>query len=497
MKTFQRNAICKAVLAMLGAMGSVVSADAVNINPNGLGQVLLYPYYTVRTSSTSAATGTQNTYVSVTNSSSAAKAVKVRFMEGKNAREVLYFNLFLSAGDVWTGAVVPTTAADSVGVGGAKLISADKSCTYGTVTLSPGIPFSNAAYVGDLGGDSLDRTNEGSLELIEMGVITHSALLSAISHVGGVAPCTAATLAAADAASLSGYLTTATGGLFGGVSIINPSTGVDYTYDAVALDAWDATVGGQGAASTALTPTLASGSITTSLVLFNGTAKTAAWGGLNASRDAVSAAMMRNNVMNEFVLDAATQSGTDWVVTFPTKRFYVTGATAQSRQPFTNTFSASGSCDVPSLWPSALGRQGIFSREEQYTDRPQSGVSPPNWWATEELCWAANVIVFNALSGANSIFGSKNLINLISFENQGSKTNNLRIAFQNGWMKLGFLESSMVLTPMASSSNGIPDATPQAYYGLPVVGFMAQSFINNLISSFGGNFGHKYSLDIR
>src|SRR4051812_15376515 len=177
MKPLKRKTLYAAVLATLGAVGS---AGAVNVNPNGLGQVLIYPYYTVRTSSTSVATGPQNTYLSVTNSTSAAKAVKVRFLEGKNARDVLNFNLFLSAGDVWTAAVVPTTAADPIGTGSAKLITADKSCTYGTVTLSPGIPFSNVAYVGDLGGDTMDRTNEGSIELIEMGVVTNAALVTAI-----------------------------------------------------------------------------------------------------------------------------------------------------------------------------------------------------------------------------------------------------------------------------------------------------------------------------
>src|SRR5262249_39287787 len=39
--------------------------------------------------------------------------------------------------------------------------------------------------------------------------------------------------------------------------------------------------------------------------------------------DAVSALLMHTQIMNEFVLDAATKSGTDWVITFPTKRFYV------------------------------------------------------------------------------------------------------------------------------------------------------------------------------
>jgi hypothetical protein len=35
--------------------------------------------------------------------------------------------------------------------------------------------------------------------------------------------------------------------------------------------------------------------------------------------------------MNEFVLDAGTKSGTDWVVTFPTKRYYVNVAPATRR----------------------------------------------------------------------------------------------------------------------------------------------------------------------
>ena len=43
-----RKNLTAAVLAGLaGAAGIVGSAQAVNINPDGLGQVLIYPYYTV------------------------------------------------------------------------------------------------------------------------------------------------------------------------------------------------------------------------------------------------------------------------------------------------------------------------------------------------------------------------------------------------------------------------------------------------------------------
>ena len=44
-----------------------------------------------------------NTYISVVNTTSVAKAVKVRILEGKTSAEVLDFNLFLSPNDMWIG----------------------------------------------------------------------------------------------------------------------------------------------------------------------------------------------------------------------------------------------------------------------------------------------------------------------------------------------------------------------------------------------------------
>src|SRR4030067_1419351 len=119
MNVFKRKSVYAAVLAGLGAVGVAGTASAVHINPDGLGQVLIYPYYTVRAGN--------DTYLSVVNTTASTKAVKVRFLEGKNSREVLDFNLYLSPYDVWTGAIVVTT-------NGAKLVTADKSCT------TPAIP---------------------------------------------------------------------------------------------------------------------------------------------------------------------------------------------------------------------------------------------------------------------------------------------------------------------------------------------------------------------
>lgn len=484
---FKRKSVYAAVLAGLGAVGVAGTASAVHVNPDGLGQVLIYPYYTVRTAATTIASGQYNTYISVTNTSPSAKAVKVRFLEGKGSKEVLDFNLFLSGHDVWTGSIEPTTT-------GAHLVSSDKSCTTGVIPAA-GQDFSNAAYSGsnaDGEDATLDRTREGYVELIEMGVVTHAGLLTAITHVNGVAPCTSATLAAADAAGLSAvYLLPPEGGLLGGASLVNPLTGVDYTYDAVAMNNWTAVI--QGTGSTSLAPNLGSGSVATSEVFANGAIRTATWAATlpataTANANAVSAAIMHDNVMNEFVLDAATVSATDWVVTFPTKRLYVgidptpRTHTATASFPFNENFGLGGSCDTVVLTQ--------YDREEQTT--VASGGFSPSVTVTTDLCWEANVISFNG----GAILGSVN-------------SYNTNVSYANGWMNLGLNHgpyisgSDTILTAVAgtSATNFVLDGLPN-YRGLPVVGFMVQDFTNSTLvtgtgatpgAAFGGNFIHKYT----
>src|SRR6476619_1231679 len=115
MNIFKKKSLC-AALAGIGALGAVGAAQAVNLNPDGLGQVLIYPYYTTR----DASGGTFNSLLSVVNSTASVKAVKVRFLEGKNSREVLDFNLFLSPKDAWTTEIIPLG-------GGAGIVTGDKS----------------------------------------------------------------------------------------------------------------------------------------------------------------------------------------------------------------------------------------------------------------------------------------------------------------------------------------------------------------------------------
>ncbi len=167
MNTFNRKSLY-AALAGLGALSGMGAAEAVNLSPEGLGQALIYPYYTVRNGANGFA---YNTLLSVVNTTGSAKAVKVRFLEGKNSKEVLDFNLFLSHNDVWTATVVNQA-------NGAAVQSDDNSCILPAQLpksnspspsgIPPGQPFVNFAYSSDGADSSLDRTREGYVEIIEM-----------------------------------------------------------------------------------------------------------------------------------------------------------------------------------------------------------------------------------------------------------------------------------------------------------------------------------------
>ena len=84
----KKKILSAAVLAALGAS----TAQAVNLSQDGTGEVLLFPYYTVQNG--------EETLVSIVNTTDYTKAVKVRFREAYNSREVLDFNLYLSPHDV-------------------------------------------------------------------------------------------------------------------------------------------------------------------------------------------------------------------------------------------------------------------------------------------------------------------------------------------------------------------------------------------------------------
>ncbi|MEQ1742751.1 MAG: hypothetical protein ABL869_09690 [Candidatus Nitrotoga sp.] len=494
MHKFKRNSATLALAAAIGSVGIAGTASAaVHLSDDGQGQVLIYPYYTTRAG--------QDTYLSVLNTTALPKALKILFSEGKNGRRVLDFHIYLSPYDIWTAAVVNT--AD-----GAKLVTADKSCTAPALPAG-GKDFVNFAYsgfvieginrsFGDGETTSLDRTREGYFEIIEMGTITNTAINAAITHASGVpANCAvvqAATMDMGPASTLivggqSARAFKATGGLSGTASLVNVAGGTDFGYAPVVLEGFSPpAVENIWNPPGSIFPDLSSADLT-SLVLYEGSVVSSSW---NKGSDAISALLMHDNIINEHVLDNTTLSGTDWVITMPTKRYNVpvhnkTLATDASQlfSPFTSKFWLNGACERQVNYPSYWNREGGYVTVIDFPE-PAPGSDTP-------LCWETNVVTFNN----SHMLGSVNEVNV-------------PVNFENGWLKMPFSATGIPVVNGQTDGNGVvyPNASHSltsvngdTYFGLPTVGFMVQDFINQnaapgVLATYGGNFNHKYTARI-
>ncbi|MGD2129423.1 MAG: hypothetical protein PVJ33_07185 [Lysobacterales bacterium] len=370
-----RKNLTAAVLAGLaGAAGIAGTAQAVNLNPDGLGQVLMYPYYTTN--------GGNQTLLSVVNTTDSAKAVKVRFLEGFNSREVLDFNLYMSAWDVWAAAIVDGGMMDEASAGTPYLLVPDDSCTvpylYG-MGVEDGYgfgwqPFLKLAYndngtvndvnydFADGGPTGIERAAEGHFEMIEMGTvvsgsdteddITHGTFDDPVLDDNGDKQydendklITEKVYRPGDCEQLVDNWTRDanydplgdwtldpqmdigrnSGGLFGGAAIVNSENGTMYSYNALAVQGFDKSDGLLHFEPGGINPSLNDGDQDTATIFFGVPQDKAVSFQYPSNRtvEAVSALFMHENIMNEYTIEKVASASTEWVVTFPTKNFYV------------------------------------------------------------------------------------------------------------------------------------------------------------------------------
>ena len=539
-----RKNLTAAVLAGLaGVAGIAGTAQAVNMNPDGLGQVLIYPYYT--------ANDGNQTILSVVNTTNNAKAIKVRFLEGYNSREVLDFNLYMSEYDVWVAAIA--SADVCAGDCATQLVIPDSSCTvpylydsdmgYGTQE------FLALAYTGDFedgGPTGIGRAAEGHFEMIEMGTLTGTAADN-VRHdnseggTGEPADCMALTdmwtdwdgtsdlgvwFEEADAnancepypvdvedldyrgCQAYSYTTQASGGLFGAAAVINSTNGTMFSYDAKALQGFDDTDDGIHFIPGTIYPSLNSGSVSESWVFFGVPQNQAVNLDYDLTVDAVSSVFMHETVMNEYTTDTDLNAATEWIVTFPTKNFYVDEyrmvreeineevcedddddpetpdvCVNVPRAPFTNFF-ADEDCEVVFL--------STWDREENSPSTPEvpGNIRPPvvspslpacdpavdprceEPVAPFQICHEVNILRF----GDEAIFGTPEL-------DGETLVYMVDAPFMNGWASLDLGGTGRM------DENGL--------LGLPVTGFAAYEFENEFLSggdvkaNYGGLFQHK------
>jgi len=144
------------------------AAQAVRRSPDGAGEVLIVPYFTVQND--------QATVLEIANPLAHAKAVKLRVHEGRNGRVISQFNLYLAPSDRWTASLF---AHD----GRLAIVTNDASCTVPDPAEDPASPrigtlVYRRADIGDFTGDRDDgfgadpsRTMEGFITVHEMGVL--------------------------------------------------------------------------------------------------------------------------------------------------------------------------------------------------------------------------------------------------------------------------------------------------------------------------------------
>jgi len=490
----KRTALCMALAAAF-------PAGAVTPGADGLGQALIYPYYTVQ----SAGGDAFNTYISVVNHTAQAKALRVRFREGRLGREALSFNLFLSANDVWTGAAVPSGD-------GTRLVTSDASCTEpafsGSGSGARFLDFRNDAFAGgsdDGAGSGLDRTREGFVEILEMGTLTGASAQFATHNSAGV-PSNCDNL-------LSDLPTVAApaGGLSGTLTLINVANGLDFDANAEALD----NLASHAYFRRANDPSAdfnATQVDPVSVVTANGLTYRSTW---SRGVDAVAATLMRDHAMAEYVLDQSTASLTDIVITMPTRSLQTTPTTMTA--PFTRPGQWAASCQANGALGEPLGVTA-FTREEQgITVSGDCGFPEcPPATAAGAICAASGVM--NVRNNALTQFVGTSTAHTLVLGSAtlgasgGSTGGVLNVApntnFANGWLDMQAIGTGTLVSRADSTfvrqSTGEAVTGPHTFRGLPIVGFAVRIFRNGTLTcgagacqgNYGGAFPLKYRRNI-
>ena len=458
----------------------LASASAVTLGSGGLGDVLLFPYYT--------SNANNNTLVSIVNTTGLAKALRVRFAEGQNGRDTLSLDVYLGPRDVWTAAIGPNPDNS----GGALLVTQDASCTVPAIPAT-GIAFSADAFAGsnaDAGGGSLSRTREGFMEVIEMGTLRNSytllqncAALVAAWQPGG--------MWAQDPVS---GLTNPTGGLYGTGYVVDVGQGTIFSYGATALrdfrvDPYDYPRGSNASvvlhtAPGAAHPNLSDAVSDPALTVVQADVATdqghiAATYPAERAIDAVSAVLMASEASNDYSMAAAEGSTTNVVFSYPTRRFYtdpaIVGATALA--PFTHLFSGIEHGVETEYAPLlAFSRSGFIYYPPCGTSGCPLSMQMPG----------TSVELLALGTGANSLFGSS----LVGFPGlmfniflQDPVTGELVLQTPpEGWIMVNFDGSSSEFDNNTAAPMPLrfmrPSLENRSFSGLPAIGFATQNLVN-------------------
>ena len=468
----KKSIIALSVAAAMGGFAGTASAQATQhlvFNPRGVGHINIVPYFSSQSAN--------QTAISIVNTDTMrGKAVKVRFRGASNSDDVYDFQVFLSPGDVWTAGVSQATDGTS------QLTTTDKSCTLpsnvnGKFILSR--VYKNAG----------EQTREGYIEVLTMGDIVNTSgkyadLFKAVKHVNGVAPCTSSVLTALTRENAADYMVQPTTGLMTNWSIVNVSKFLVYSSEGAAIEARSIATGDDVAGNLVYwdqrSIPLSTGEITANTAdpLFVGGHVQAARYDLPDLSTPYLAASTRTpadqarelsdsiafrTVAGEFFNLASLGAATDWVVSFPTRRYHAavqygsTTNTARYANDGNPYFNANNTVlNVYQLCAKlGLNALAFFDREEKSPLIDDIVISPGT--PTElALCGEVAVLGVNGGIDAAGVAASATFGTLTR-----SNVNN---GFTEGW---GYFTtpSAYGLPMLARQFTRISNTTTNVYYG--------------------------------
>lgn len=491
MKTLSRNKLAMCVGALVGSVGLIPAANAVNLATDGLGDALIN-YYTTNNG--------RSTLINYTNTSDQQIALRVRLHESSNSRPV-DFTVILSPYDVWNA-----TISDGGKDVGPVISTSDKSCTIPRITknalkdafISAGVTDIDAmreGYVAAIVMGSnkgvhptavdctaetklfLDRSVGGFDDLMgHYGSYTNNA----IKGVYNILNLPLGQNAASGMTTLANFFVPGpsapnVSGVAPGYSTTAAPNGdlkslVTLQLDPGVIEPLSAMTSEQRYLASFYLPTLASANTPASLLLGTNLVGTTAGVG-RVGAQAVSYLFQKTNVINMWTAyeGSAWDTATDLVVQSFTKQFYVdeyvedvspaisgrnplkpgvppTNSVLNKVEtaPFAEYFADGESCDRVS-WT-------IWDREEHMDTTPDSGRFSPTPAGIDTLCYETNVISFNE----SYALGSNN-------------TYNINSVFDNGWIDLDLRGVGNRYGDGQVSF--FHEADLPSYYGLPVDSF--------------------------
>jgi hypothetical protein len=201
------------------------------------------------------------------------------------------------------------------------------------------------------------------------------------------------------------------------------------------------------------------------------------------SEDAISALFTVDTLYNEYVVDPGVGAQSDWMITFPTKRFYTDPAlldlgSTQARPPFDTLFT------------SANGGTSCTQAGTQFWNREEStaicgsllcGQFPP---PEPALCYATSPLT---IGSASSSLGSRLLLKDLSTVDVSE------VGFTSGWMREDFTNDSF---GSVQFNHALPSLNGLKFLGLPALGFLAVDYVNTNVSpgvlaNYSGAYPHR------